>query len=48
MDRANVVLIDGDQQGFALVGNDLLQRLFVRTAAWGTGLAGELHDEGAG
>ena len=42
-DPANITLIDGGGRGFALVGNDWLQRLFVRRAAWGTGLADELH-----
>ncbi len=42
-DPENVALIDDDGRGFALVGRGWLQRLFVREAAWGTGLAEELH-----
>jgi GNAT superfamily N-acetyltransferase len=43
-DPANAVLIDAEECGFALAGHGWLQRLFVRKAAWGTGVAGELHD----
>jgi len=42
-DPENVLLIDRDGRGFALAGHHLLQRLFVRPAAWGTGVADELH-----
>lgn len=42
-DPQNVVLLDGDGRGFALVGHDRLQRLFVVPSAWGTGVADELH-----
>jgi GNAT superfamily N-acetyltransferase len=41
-DATNVALLDDD--GFAVVGSGWLQKLYVRPAAWGTGLAGELHD----
>jgi GNAT superfamily N-acetyltransferase len=43
-DPANVVLIEAEGRGFALVGNGLLYRLFVREAAWGTGVGSALHD----
>ena len=42
-DPANVVLLDAESRGFALVGHGWLQRLFVREAAWGKGVADELH-----
>jgi GNAT superfamily N-acetyltransferase len=42
-DPANVLLIDGEGRGFAIAGHGWLQRLFVREAAWGTGVADELH-----
>ena len=34
-DGENVLLIDGEGRGFALVGPGWLQRLFVRKRAWG-------------
>lgn len=43
-DPANAALIEGEERGFALVGDGWLYRLFVREAAWGTGVADELHD----
>lgn len=42
-DHGNVVLIDDEGRGFALVGHGWLQRLFVREYVWGTGVAEELH-----
>jgi GNAT superfamily N-acetyltransferase len=42
-ETGNVVLIEGQERGFALVGHSWLYRLFVREAAWGTGVAAELH-----
>jgi RimJ/RimL family protein N-acetyltransferase len=45
-DPGNVVLLDGEGRGFALVGRGWLQRLFVREDAWGTGVAQELHAAG--
>jgi RimJ/RimL family protein N-acetyltransferase len=45
-DPGNVVLLDGEGRGFALVGHGWLQRLFVREDAWGTGVAQELHAAG--
>ena len=42
-DPANAVLVEADGRGFALAGDDWLQRLHVRPAAWGTGIAHELH-----
>ena len=42
-DPENVVLIDEQDRGFALVGHGWLHRLFVRQLAWGTGAAQELH-----
>lgn len=42
-DPANVVLVDDERRGFALVGHGWLERLFVREHAWGTGVAEELH-----
>lgn len=42
-DPRYVALVDEDGRGFALVGDGWLQRLYVREAAWGSGLAGELH-----
>lgn len=42
-DTENVALVDDDGRGFALVGHDWLQKLYVRERAWGTGLAQELH-----
>lgn len=42
-DAQNILLIDDEGSGFALVGHGWLQRLFVRRHAWGTGVAQELH-----
>ena len=42
-DPANTVLIEGGGRGFALAGDGWLHRLFVREAAWGSGVADELH-----
>ena len=42
-DPANALLIDAQRRGFALAGRAWLHRLFVREAAWGTGVADELH-----
>jgi GNAT superfamily N-acetyltransferase len=42
-DSGNVVLLDREGRGFALVGQGWLQQLFVREPAWGTGVADELH-----
>jgi len=39
-----VALIDDAEEGFALVTEGWLQKLYVRPAAWGTGVAAELHD----
>jgi GNAT superfamily N-acetyltransferase len=39
-----VALIDDAAEGFALVTGGWLQKLYVRPSAWGTGVAGELHD----
>ena len=43
-DPSNTLLIDTEERGFALAGQGWLHRLFVRESAWGTGVAGELHD----
>jgi len=42
-DPGNSVLIDGDDRGFTVAGGGRLERLYVRPAAWGTGVAEELH-----
>jgi GNAT superfamily N-acetyltransferase len=42
--RGGHVVLDPQERGFALVADESLQQLFVRPAAWGTGVAGELHD----
>jgi GNAT superfamily N-acetyltransferase len=42
-DPENVALVDDEGRGFALVGHGWLQRLFVREAAWGTGVADDLY-----
>jgi GNAT superfamily N-acetyltransferase len=42
-DGENVVLIDDEDCGFALVGPGWLRRLFIRERAWGTGVAEVLH-----
>jgi GNAT superfamily N-acetyltransferase len=39
-----VALLDDGEQGFALVTDGWLQKLYVRPVAWGTGVAAELHD----
>ncbi|MGH2933445.1 MAG: GNAT family N-acetyltransferase [Gaiellaceae bacterium] len=39
-----VALIDDAEEGFALVTEGWLQKLYVRPVAWGSGVAGELHD----
>jgi GNAT superfamily N-acetyltransferase len=36
-------LLDTEGRGFTMVGGGWLQRLYVREAAWGSGLAPELH-----
>jgi GNAT superfamily N-acetyltransferase len=38
------VVLDPQQRGYALVADEWLHQLFVRPAAWGTGVADELHD----
>jgi GNAT superfamily N-acetyltransferase len=43
-DPLNTLLLDIEERGFALAGPDWLHGLFVRESAWGTGVAGELHD----
>ena len=42
-DAGNAVLIDGDDRGFTVAGRGRLERLYVRPAAWGSGVAQELH-----
>jgi len=42
-DGDKVVLVDSEGRGFALVEPGWLQRLFVRSAHWGAGVAEELH-----
>jgi GNAT superfamily N-acetyltransferase len=42
-DPGNVALIDRKERGFTIAGHGRLERLYVRPAAWGGGLARELH-----
>jgi GNAT superfamily N-acetyltransferase len=42
-DPGNVALIDGEERGFTIAGHERLERLYVRPASWGSGLARELH-----
>jgi GNAT superfamily N-acetyltransferase len=42
-DPGNVALIDGEDRGFTVAGHGRLERLYVRPAAWGAGVAQELH-----
>ena len=42
-DPGNVVLIDGEERGFTVAGRGRLERLYVRPAGWGSGVAQELH-----
>ncbi|HET7046210.1 MAG TPA: GNAT family N-acetyltransferase [Gaiellaceae bacterium] len=38
------VFLDPDGRGFSAIGDGWLNGLYVRPEAWGTGVAGELHD----
>lgn len=42
-DPGNAVLIDGEERGFTVAGRGRLERLYVRPAGWGSGVAQELH-----
>jgi GNAT superfamily N-acetyltransferase len=38
------IFLDAAQHGFAAIGDEWLNGLYVRPEAWGTGVAAELHD----
>ena len=38
------IFVDPDGRGFSAIGDGWLNGLYVRPEAWGTGVAGELHD----
>ena len=40
----DVIFVDPEGRGFVAVSGEWLNGLYVRPEAWGTGVAGELHD----